>query len=162
MNQALEEQSTAELIKIIKDDATKLVSQHLELAKIETAKFVTEHVDSIKSDLTNTKQDIVEKASAIAKNSAYFASGSLVFYTGFIFILIAAALVLNDIFIADSVETYGWAGPLIVGVVTSSVGFFMISKAKKAFEEEKIVPELSTQHIKENQKWISKQIPTRA
>lgn len=162
MNQAIEGQSTGELIKIIKDDAAKLVSQHIELAKVETAKFVDDHMEAMKLELMTAKQEVIEKASHLARNTAYLSIGGLVFYTGFVFILIAATLGLNDIFMDNTLVTYSWSGPLIVGAVTAIVGFMMVVKAKKAFEEEKVVPQLSSQNLKEKQKWMSNQIPSRA
>jgi hypothetical protein len=127
------ERSIGELLKELRDESGLLLRQEVALAKTELG----------------------EKAAKAGRNAAYIAVGGAVAYAGVLFLLLAVTAVLYVILKAMGVETHGlWIAPLIVGLAVAVVGYVLIQKGISTLKNESLVPEKTTQSLKEDKQWL--------
>ncbi len=133
---ATTEESVADLLRDLRDESMVLIRQQLELAKAETS----------------------EKVSKTGRNLAYVIVGSLVTYTGILFL----AFGLNFLGV-DGLEAAGlsenvatWLMPLIVGVIVTLAGALYVRKAIGTLKHTSFVPQKTTHSLKEDRQWLSR------
>jgi uncharacterized membrane protein YqjE len=125
--------SLGTLIKEIRDETTTLFRQEVALAKTE----------------------INEKVSRVLRNAAILTAGVLIAFAGLIVLLIAAGQGVSALLIVAGMEANAlWLGPLIVGIIVAAIGGGLVMKGKKSIQNESVVPEKTTQSLKENQQWL--------
>jgi len=128
-----DDRSIGELLKELRDESGVLLRQEVALAKTELS----------------------EKAAKAGRNAAYIAAGGAVAYAGALFILLAVTAMLYLILRALGAEWHGlWIAPLIVGLAVAIVGYVLIQKGITTFKNESIVPEKTTQSLKEDKQWL--------
>ncbi|HEY0007213.1 MAG TPA: phage holin family protein [Tepidisphaeraceae bacterium] len=131
------ERSIGELLKELRNESSVLVRQELALAKAE----------------------ISEKATKAARNAAYIGAGAFLAYTALTFLLLAVTALLYVILRLMGAETHGlWIAPLIVGLVLGIVGYVLIQKGISTFKEQSLVPEKTTQSLKEDKQWLQDKV----
>lgn len=118
-----------ELFKDLSHDTQKLINQEIELAKTE----------------------ISEKVSRMLKDVASIAIGGFVAYTG-VLVLVAAIVLALGKFLPL------WASALIIGVIISGVGVFMLMKGLKHLKQARMTPEKTAESLKETAKWAKAQM----
>jgi len=89
----------------------------------------------VKQEMNLAKTEMSHKFSSVGKNVAYLAAGGLVAYAGFLILLAAITLVLNQL-----AHLPLWASALLVGLVVTGVGGFLVKKGIAAFKTEDYVP----------------------
>lgn len=163
---------TSELIKELKQDASLLIKQHIDLMKIEikdeakigletlkseASDFVDSYIENAKNELKDLKIETKVKFYEAYKNIKFMSIGSLVAQGGFILFLIALALAINaSLSTAPVSDIFSWVGPLTVGFCSVLVGFMMIQYGKHELQKQSLIPDHSNDKIKEKQKWITK------
>jgi len=132
---SVEEESVADLIRDLRDEAFNMVRQQIELAKTETS----------------------EKVSKFGRNSAYLAAGGAVIYAGVLFLLAGLTFLGYVGLTAAGVApaTALWLMPLIVGVIVAVIGYVLVQKAISTFKNTSVVPEKTVNTLKEERVWIS-------
>lgn len=134
--QAPTEESFADLIRDLRDEAIVLVRQQVELAKTEMS----------------------EKASRTARNAVSLVVGGLVAYTGLLFLLQSLNWGGRELLqmwgLSESITL--WLMPLILGVVVGLIGYGLIRKSIKTLKHTGIAPEKTVHSIKEDRQWLSK------
>jgi uncharacterized membrane protein YqjE len=122
----MEEQSTAELLRQLSEQTTKLVRQEIDLAKAE----------------------LTEKGKKAGIGAGMFGgAGALAFYA---FGALTACLVLA---LATAVD--GWLAALIVAVVYgAAAGVLALTGKQKVMEATPPVPEQAVDSTKEDVKWV--------
>lgn len=175
MKEDFNNKSTMDLVKSLKDEATVLIEQHIELVKSELSEeaaqgleklkseastFVDGYIQSAKRDFDLIKIEAQEKLDKAAKNLTYISAGSLICQSGFVVLLISFALGINAALAVTPVpDMFSWFGPLIVGFLAALVGFMLVQKGKHGIQKQSLIPDKSIRKMKENQKWITKQMP---
>jgi uncharacterized membrane protein YqjE len=122
----MEEQSTAELLRQLSEQTTKLVRQEIELAKAE----------------------LTEKGKKAGIGAGMFGgAGALAFYS---FGALTACLILA---LATAVD--GWLAALIVAVIYSAAaGVLALTGKQKVTEATPPVPEQAVDSTKEDVRWV--------
>lgn len=130
--------SFADLLKELRDETRILVQQEIALARTEVS----------------------EKASRMARNGSKLAVGGLIAYAGLIFLLLALALLIKYGLLAAGLSEpqAAWIGAGIVGLVVAIIGAAMAGKARADLRRESLVPERTTESLKENKQWIEQKV----
>lgn len=134
-----DDRTIGSLIKELRDETTTLLRQEVALAKTEVS----------------------EKAAAAGRNVAYLAAGAAVAYSGLLFLLLGATLLLTWAFIAADMNRYVayWLAPLIVGTVVGVVGYSLIQKALNLFSHpERLAPNQTLDSMQENAQWAKNKV----
>ena len=129
--------SIPNLIRELRDEGIVLVRQELELAKTEVS----------------------EKASRVARNSAYIGIGGAVIFAGFLCLLGAATTALTIGLLEAGIAE--WSMPLaalIFGALTAIIGAILAYKGKRTVAQESPVPEKTVESLKEDKRWAEHKI----
>lgn len=110
------DQSFANLIRELRDEATLLVRQEVALAKTE----------------------VTEKAKRMTRNVIFVAAGAAVaFAAGLVLLLALSELLFVGLVRAGlGTEIAAWLGPLLVGIATGIVGWVLVNKGKRGLAEQ--------------------------
>jgi hypothetical protein len=134
--QAPTEESFADLVKDLRDEAIVLVRQQVELAKTEMS----------------------EKTSRVMRNAVSLVVGGLVAYTGFLYLLQFlnwGGRELLQLWGLSEGVTF-WLMPLILGVVIGAIGYGLVRKGIKTIKHTDLAPQKTVHSIKEDRQWLSK------
>jgi len=124
-----DKRSLGELFTELTHETRTLINQEIELAKTE----------------------ISDKISRMTKDVVAIAIGAFVGYTG-VLVLVAA------IVLALGMAIPLWVSALVVGIVISGVGVFMLMKGIKDLKASRMTPERTAETIKETAKWAKAQM----
>lgn len=128
------ERTVADLVKELRDETTVLIQQELALAKTEAT----------------------EKVNRFTRNVAYVATGGLVAYAGFFFLLLACSDGLVAALTEWGVDTQIsiWLAPLVVGVIVCIAGYAFLQKGISTLRNESVVPQKTVASLKEDKEWV--------
>ncbi len=124
-----EDLSLGELFSELSDGTRTLIRQEIELAKIETSR----------------------KVSLVGKDVAYIAAGGVIAFAGFLALI--ATLIIALAYIIPL-----WLSALLVGSLTAGAGYFLIEKGRGSLKREKLIPERTTETLKETKEWARSQM----
>jgi hypothetical protein len=88
----------------------------------------------VKLELNLAKTEMSHKFSSVGKNVAFLAAGGMIAYAGFLALLAALILILGQAGLPL------WASALLVGLLVTAVGGFLVKKGIDAFKKEDYVP----------------------
>jgi hypothetical protein len=134
-----EHRPLTELVRELRDETTDLVRNEVRLAKIE----------------------ISEKVSRIGRNSVYTMIGGALAAASLVVLLLAGAAgayVALVEFADVSHETAGWLGPLTVGLLGALIGYLFIHKGIHAITSEPVVPERTSESLREDKEWLERKV----
>jgi hypothetical protein len=123
-------ESTVGLLSGLAHDVTTLVKQEAALVRAE----VGEKVEQAKAGVAET------------------ATGALVAYSGFLFLLLAGVLALNE-----WIEQ-GWLAALIVGGVVLLVGLILLARGRSNLKTTNLVPERTKEQLEEDARMVRKEL----
>jgi len=133
---ASDQRSIADLIKELRDEATHLIHQEVNLAKTELS----------------------EKASFFSRQAGKVGAGGAVLAVGSLMLLTALACLVGWIFAA----AWEWhttsalaAGYAIVGTVVAIIGYAMYQSAMIKMRREPLAPERTIQSLKDDKQWLT-------
>ena len=134
----IEEESTVNLIRNLRDETVTMMRQEVELVKTETS----------------------EKISSIVKNSVFTVIWSAVFYAGFLFLLTGLTFLgyFGLVNLGMSPAIASWLMPLITAAVVLITGGIGISISIRKLSKVKPVPEKTIHTLKEDQKWLKREL----
>jgi len=115
-----EDRSIGELLGDLTRETTTLVREELRLAKLEMS----------------------EKAGRVGKDIAFLAAGGAVAYAGFLALLGAVVYAL------DAAGMPLWGAALLVGVIVTAVGGFLVWKGIDALKREDLAPRQAIEALK--------------
>lgn len=131
--------SAGDLARELTEQATLLIRQEIQLAKLEMS----------------------EKLSRMARSIGIAAGGGFVLYAGFLALVQAAINGLgagiwhgNNQWLWLAV----WLAPLVIGVVAAVVGYIMLRGALSSLKKQNIVPEKTLETMRENKQWLENQV----
>jgi hypothetical protein len=130
VRQINEERSLGDLFGDLTREMGTLVRQEVELAKTE----------------------MTQKASQAGKNIGSMVAGGAVAYAGFLAIL--AGIIIG----ISSLGVPWWLSALLVGLVVTGVGYFMIQKGREALKQESLAPRQTINTLKEDAEWAKEQV----
>lgn len=124
-----EERSLGELFAELARETSVLVRQEVELAKTE----------------------MTQKATRVGKNLGLLVVGGAVAYAGFLALL--AALIAGLARLGLS----WWLSALLVGLVVTGVGYFLVRQGRDALQREDLAPQQTVETLKEDAAWAKEQ-----
>jgi tetrahydromethanopterin S-methyltransferase subunit G len=124
-----DEHSLGELFSRLTNDITVLFRQEVALAKAE----------------------LTQKAVHIGRDIGFLLGGAAVVYAGFLALL--AALIIG---LGQAGLTW-WASALIVGIIVTAGGGFLVWKGLDNLQHEQLVPEQTLDSLKEDAAWAKTQ-----
>jgi hypothetical protein len=107
----------------------------------------------IREEIALARVEIREQAGRARTAAMSFGIAAAALLFGGTFLLVALATG-----IAELLEWPFWAGFLVVAVLLSVVGFFMLSSGRKQLRTIHAVPEETVSTLKENSEWIAKRL----
>jgi hypothetical protein len=124
----------AEIVGDLRDEATLLVKQQVELLKAEMS----------------------AKASKWTRNAVYIAVGAFIAYGGFLFLLLAATFgVMFGLIEGGVAQVHAlWAAPLIVGFVVAVVGYIFVQKGISTIKRTPATPRRTARTLREDKQWL--------
>ena len=138
---AADQRGVTDLIKELRDEATTLFRQEVQLAKTELS----------------------EKAGFFAQQGAKVGAGLGVAALGGLLVIMAVAFfvsaIIQAIFDVSDAVAFG-IGFLLVGGAIAAVGYALYSSASAKMKRETLVPERTIQSLKEDKQWLTNQPQT--
>lgn len=113
--------------------------------------LATETTTLVRQEITLAKTEITNDAKALGTNAGLAVGGGLVAYAGFVVLLVALGLGLNDLFNSS------WTGLLVVAVVTLLVGYLVVRNGLAALKTVDPTPERTIQTLQEDKEWLKTQ-----
>jgi len=96
----------------------------------------------VRQEVTLAKTEIGQKAGQAGKNAGFLFAGGMVAYAGFLALIAALILLLNHFGLP------AWASALIVGLLITGIGGFLVKKGLDAFKQEDLVPHETLESLK--------------
>src|SRR5688572_15159018 len=130
MQDAKDNRSLGELFSDLARESSTLIRQEMELGKAE----------------------LTSKASRAAKDIGFLLVGGFVVYAGLLGILAAAII---------GLATAGlpwWLSALLVGLLVTVGGYFLVQKGLSALKHESLAPRETIESIKEDTRWAKEQV----
>jgi hypothetical protein len=130
---SLQPSSLADLIRALRNQASVLIHQEVELAKAEIAEKTAHIADSLRS---------------VALGAACLVAGTLALFSAVIYGLIA---------LLDTVLPLGvavWLAPLLVGLGAAGFGYSRLNAGIKRLKQESLTPHRTVQSLQENKQWL--------
>jgi fatty acid desaturase len=130
MQDAKDNRSLGELFSDLARESSTLIRQEMELGKAE----------------------LTSKASRAAKDIGFLLVGGFVVYAGLLGILAAAII---------GLATAGlpwWLSALLVGLLVTVAGYFLVQKGLSALKHESLAPRETIESIKEDTRWAKEQV----
>lgn len=127
LQQGKDDRSLGELFGELTREVTGLVRQEAALAKTE----------------------ISQKAAGLARHVGMMAVGGLLAYAGLLAILAAIIITL-----AVEAGMEWWAAALVVGLITTGLGAFLVWRGVNAIRHADLAPRQTIETIQEDQQWI--------
>lgn len=130
------------IVRDLRDEATLLMRQQVELLKAE----------------------MTAKVSKWTRNAVYIAVGGFIAYAGFIFLLLAAtAGVLFALIEAGVQQMHAlWLAPLIVGFVVAIVGYIFVQKGISTLKRASAMPKRTARTLREDKQWLQSRSHSKA
>jgi hypothetical protein len=131
------DRSLTDVLKTLRDQFISLLRQEVDLARTEMS----------------------EKASRAGRNIGYLAVGTLVAYSGALFLLLALQQLLALGLAAAGAQYHAqWFSALIVGAVVGLIGYALVQKAISTLKHESVMPAKTAQSLQENKQWIQERV----
>jgi hypothetical protein len=127
--QVSEDASLGQLFAELSRETTTLVRQEVQLAKVE----------------------MTQKATEVGKDVGFLAVGGMVAYAGFL------ALVATVIIALAQLGVTWWLAALIVAVVVSAVGGYLVMRGINDLKNQSPVPQQTVETLREDQEWMKRQ-----
>lgn len=129
MEQQRSDRSLGELFGDLASQITNLVRQEFELAKTE----------------------VTQKATQTGKDIGFLAVGGAVAYAGFLVLLATIVIALGQLGLP------WWLSALIVGLVVTGVGYFLVQKGLSEIRNRSLAPQQTIDTVKEDVEWAKRQ-----
>jgi hypothetical protein len=135
------EASLPHLIRELRDEATLLFRQEIQLARTEAT----------------------EIARQVGKNVAALAIGGAIAFAGALVLLAALSILVSvGLRAADvSPATASWLGPGLVGLVVTLIGAGLLLKARSALKKTNLTPTETVASLKEDKEWTQEKLRRR-
>lgn len=105
----------------------------------------------IQQEIQLARTEMTEKASRMAKGTAFIVGGGLLAYGGLL--AIVAAVVLGLI----ALGLPAWAGALLGGIVVAGVGYLLIRSGLATLRPQELAPRQTMETLKEDVQWLRSQ-----
>lgn len=123
------EPSLSELFSELSRETKTLINQEMRLARLE----------------------LKQRTADVGKNVASVALGGAILYAGFLGVMFAAIYALSEV-----VEP--WLAALLVGLVVSAVGGFLLYRGYNELKELDLTPRRTVDSIQENAQWLKEEL----
>ena len=114
------------------------------------AELSRETVMLVRKEVQLARAEMGQKASRVGKNVGFLVVGGVVAYTGVL------ALVAGIILALGLLVPY-WLSALVVGLVISAVGAFLVVKGANTLRREDPAPRETVETLKEDREWLKDQ-----
>jgi len=108
--------------------------------------------DLVRQEVTLARVEITQKVSKTAKDAGSLAVGGMVLYAGLLTLIATVIIVLGSIGVPR------WLSALLVGLVVSGVGYFLVQKGMQALKKVDLAPKQTMETVKEDAEWVKEQV----
>jgi len=115
------------------------------------AELTRETSTLVRQEVALAKTEVTQKASAVGKDVGYIAAGGAVVYAGFLALVAALILILVGLGLP------AWAAALLVGVVVTAIGAFLVQRGIGALRRTNLAPQQTIDTLKEDAEWAKQQ-----
>jgi hypothetical protein len=114
----------------------------------------------LRQEIQLARAEMAEKARTAARNSASIGIGGAVALLGGFALVLAACGGLYSIFLSAGMSPgiAMWLAPLIIGAIVAGIGYAMIQKGLSTMRELTVVPERTTESLKETGRWMQDKV----
>ena len=106
----------------------------------------------VRQEAALAKTEISQKARDVGKNIGFLAAGGAIAYGGFLALVAALIIILVELGMA------WWLSALLVGLVISGVGYYLVQKGLTALKEVDLAPKQTVESLKEDRETIKEQV----
>jgi hypothetical protein len=108
-------------------------------------------VTLVRQEITLARTELGQTATKVGKDIGFLAVGGMVIYAGFLALLATIVIVLGTIGLP------WWLSALIVGLVVSGIGYFLIRRGLDALKKQNFAPQKTIDTLKEDVEWAKEQ-----
>lgn len=115
------------------------------------AELARETSTLVRQEVALARTELSQKAGKVGRELGFLAIGGAVAYAGLLAII--AAIVIG-------LATLGlpwWLSALLVGVVVTGIGYFLVQKGLSALKQASLTPQQTLDTLKEDVEWIKEQ-----
>jgi len=94
---------------------------------------------------------MTQKAAKVGKDVAFLAVGGLVLYAGLLAIIAALIIILGTLGLP------WWISALLVGLIVTGAGYFLVQKGLRALKKEDLTPRKTVESLKQDADWVKEQ-----
>jgi len=105
----------------------------------------------VRQEVTLAKTEMSQKVSSMTKDIGSLAIGGAVAYAGVL--ALGAALIIG----LAQLGLPWWLSALLVGLVVTGIGYFLVQKGLNALKQQNLVPQKTIETIKEDVEWAKGQ-----
>jgi len=115
------------------------------------ADLARETGDLVRQEVTLAKTEMTQKAAKVGKDVAFLAVGGLVLYAGLLAIIAALIIILGTLGLP------WWISALLVGLIVTGAGYFLVQKGLSALKKEDLTPRKTVESLKQDADWVKEQ-----
>jgi len=115
------------------------------------ADLARETGDLVRQEVTLAKSEMTQKAAQVGKDVAFLAIGGFVLYAGLLAIIAALIIILGTLGLP------WWISALLVGLIVTGAGYFLVQKGLSALKREDLTPRKTVESLKEDAEWVKEQ-----
>ena len=116
------------------------------------AELTRELTTLVRQEAALAKTEMSQKARDVGKNVGMLAAGGAVAYGGFLALSAALIIILAELGLA------WWLSALLVGIVVTAAGYFLVQKGLTALKEVDLAPKQTVESLKEDRETIKEQV----
>jgi VIT1/CCC1 family predicted Fe2+/Mn2+ transporter len=115
--------------------------------------LMRETVTLVQQEINLAKTEMSQKATKVGVNVGAIAVGGAVLYAGVLSLIAALVLMLAHFRVMDA-----WAAALVVGVIVTVAGGFLVKKGLDALKDIDPAPRQTIETLKEDKEWVQQQL----
>lgn len=111
----------------------------------------------VRQEVQLTKAELTEKVSQAGSGASSLAVGGAISFAGFLVLLIAAVIGLNEIMEPIS-RTYPWLSPLIVGLIVLIIGFVLLQKGRSNLKAKNLTLHKTGESLRKDRQFVRDEV----
>ncbi len=115
------------------------------------AKLTHEMRTLVVQELRLARTEVSEKVTQVERGVSALALGGAILFAGLLTIIACAVIAL-------ALVVQLWLSALIVGLVVSAIGFFMVASGRESLKKENLELKRTRESLKEDRQWAKAQI----
>ncbi len=109
----------------------------------------------VHDEVALARAEVSEKVNQVGAGVAFIAAAALIFFAGFLMILLAAANALALVLPPDSGQ---WMAPFLVGVAVVIIGFIALAKGRSDLKARNLAPERTLESLRQDRALVKEHV----